>query len=423
MRTTPRAASYDAVVIGAGIVGLSCAWRAAQRGLSVLVLDREQPGAGASGVAAGMLAPVTEAEFGEQRLLALNLESAALWPGFSAELAERSGAGTGYRESGALVVAVDRDDAEEIRRLHQLQRSLGLEAEWLSGRECRRLEPGLSPRVAGGVHAPQDRHVDPAAVIAALVRALEAAGGEVVADAGDVSVEISGDRVTGVRTQGQRTSAGQVVAAPGCFSAGLRGLPPDARPPVRPVKGQILRLRLRRGAGPVAERIVRTPRCYVVSRGDGRVVVGATVEERGYDTAVTADGVFRLLEAAREALPDVGELELVEARAGLRPGSPDNAPLIGSGALEGLVWATGHYRNGVLLAPLTADAVAELLTTREPPPMVRDFAPERFATGRVTGERFATKGASAGAGHIAGEGPTAGAGPSAGAGHSPGAGP
>jgi glycine oxidase len=435
VRTTPRAASYDAVVIGAGIVGLSCAWRAAQRGMAVLVLDREQPGAGASGVAAGMLAPVTEAEFGEQRLLALNLESAALWPGFSAELAERSGAATGYRESGALVVAVDRDDAEEIRRLHELQRSLGLEAEWLSGRACRRLEPGLSPRVAGGVHAPQDRHVDPAAVIAALVRALEAAGGEVVVDAADVSVEISGDRVTGVRTKGgQRVSAGQVVPAPGCSSAELAGLPPDARPPVRPVKGQILRLRLRRGAGPVAERIVRTPRCYVVSRGDGRVVVGATVEERGYDTAVTADGVFRLLEAAREALPDVGELELVEAGAGLRPGSPDNAPLIGTGALEGLVWATGHYRNGVLLAPLTAEAVAELLTTGEVPPTLRDFAPERFATRCVTGERFATEGASAGAGpspgggRTAGTGPSrggpiAGAGPSAAAGPSPGAGP
>ena len=353
--------SYDAVFIGAGLIGLSCAWRAAQRGLSVMVLDRSWPGAGASGVAAGMLAPVTEAEFGEEELLRDNLASRERWGGFAAELEERTGMGTHYRESGALVVAADRDDAEDLRRQHAFQRSLGLDAEWLAPRECRRLEPGLSPRIGGGVLAPQDGHVDPKAVVRALVTALRAAGGEILSGAEVASIEHDGGRVTGARTSaGARVAAKTVVVSAGAWSAALA--PVGDGPQVRPVKGQILELRVRGGKPAPLERIVRTPRCYLLARGDGRVVLGATVEEQGFDTSVTADGVYRLLEAAWEVLPDVGELELVEARAGLRPGTPDNSPLVGPGELDGLWWATGHFRNGVLLAPLTAETVATKLT-------------------------------------------------------------
>jgi glycine oxidase len=378
----PHRHSYDAVVIGAGVIGLACAWRAAQRGLSVLVVDRAEPGAGASGVAAGMLAPVTEAEFGEEALLALNLESARAWPAFAAELGERSGLATGYRESGALVVAADRDDAEELRRLHRFQRSLGLDAEWLGGRDCRRLEPRLSPRVAGGIAAPQDRQVEPRAVVRALVAALEQAGGELLTGA-DAEVHAPDGRVRGVRTTaGGAIAAEQVVVAAGCWSGAIRGVPDEVLPPVRPVKGQILRLRGSADA-PVATRLVRTPRCYVVPRPDGEVVVGATVEERGFDTTVTGDGVYRLLEAAVEVLPDVGELEFVEAAARLRPGSPDNAPLIGRAGPDGLVWATGHHRNGVLLAPVTAAAVAGLLAGGELPDTVAPFGPARFGARRL----------------------------------------
>jgi glycine oxidase len=341
---------HDVVVVGAGVIGLACAWRCAQRGLRVLVLEREaEPGAGASGVAAGMLAPVTEAEFGEEALLRLNLAGAELWPAFAAELAERSGIDTGFRASGALVVAADRDDAEELRRLHSFQRSLGLDAAWLSGRECRRLEPRLSPRVPGGVLAEQDHQVEPRAVVRALRSALEGAGGEL-----RCGVEVGDPHAL---------DAEHVVLAAGCWSGA----------PVRPVKGQILRLR----GEPLAQRLVRTPRCYVVSRPDGEVVVGATVEERGFDTTVTADGVFRLLEAAHEVLPDVAELEFVEAAARLRPGTPDNAPLIGEH--EGVIWATGHHRNGVLLAPVTAAAVAAMAAGEEPPPAVEPFGAGRFA--------------------------------------------
>jgi glycine oxidase len=347
-----RNTGHDVVVVGAGVIGLACAWRCVQRGLAVLVLERDEPGAGASGVAAGMLAPVTEAEFGEEALLALNLAGAELWPAFAAELSERSGLGTGYQATGALVAAADRDDAEELRRLYAFQQSLGLDVRWLGGRECRRLEPRLSPRVPGAIAAAHDAQVEPRAVVRALREALRVAGGELR----------TGVDVTDLSSLDAET----VVVATGCWS-GRFGLP------VRPVKGQILRMR----GGPLAERLVRTPRCYIVNRPDGEVVVGATVEERGFDTTVTADGVFRLLEAAREVLPDVGELEFTEAAARLRPGTPDNAPLIGQHG--GVVWATGHHRNGVLLAPITADAVAAIVAGEAPPAAVEPFAPGRFA--------------------------------------------
>jgi glycine oxidase len=373
----PRSTRYDAVVIGAGLIGLASAWRARRRGLSVLVVDRAtEPGAAASGVAAGMLAPVTEADFGEEGPLRVNLAGRERWPSFAAELEEQSGLPTGYRESGALVVAADRDDAEALRRLHDFQRTLGLEVDWLPASRCRRLEPGLSPRIAGGILAPQDGSADPRATGAALAAVVEelSLGTEVEA------IEHDGVRVTGVRTAAGPIDCGQVVVAAGAWSAALA---PGEAPPVRPVKGQILELRARGAMPDPLERVVRTPRCYMVARGDGRLVLGATVEEQGFDTTVTADGVYRLLEAAWEVLPEVGELELVAARAGLRPGTPDNAPVVGPGELEGLVWATGHWRNGVLLAPLTGDVVAGLLAGESLPDELAALAPGRFVGARA----------------------------------------
>jgi glycine oxidase len=287
-----------------------------------------------------MLAPVTEADFGEDELLALNLESAALWPAFAAELEQASGQSVVYDASGALVVAVDRDDAEELRRLHELQRSLGLTSDWLVPSAARAAEPGLAPRIAGAIDAPGEAQVDPVAVVEALRIALDHAGVEV--------------RQQDVRSLDE-LDAEQVVLAAGAWSSEIA----DVR--VHPVKGQLLHLRTRDGAAPLAGRIVRTPRCYVVPRPDGRVVVGATSEEKGFDTSVDAGAVHRLLEAAWEVLPDVWELEFVEVIAGLRPGTPDNRPLIGR-ASERVVHATGHYRNGILLAPLTAQRVAAELT-------------------------------------------------------------
>jgi glycine oxidase len=339
----------------------------------VLVLDRaDAPGAGTSDVAAGMLAPVTEADFGEEGPLRVNLAARERWPGFAAELEEVTGLPTGYRDTGALVVAADRDDAEALRRLHDFQRSLGLGSEWLTPSRCRTLEPGLSPRIAGGILAPQDGSADPRATVRALARAVE----ELELGVDVEAIEHDGSAVTGVRTTAGTIGCEQVVVAAGAWSASLA--PVGDGPPVRPVKGQILELRTRGAMTQPFERVLRTPRCYLVSRGDGRVVLGATVEEQGFDTAVTADGVFRLLEAAWEVLPEVGELELTGARAGLRPGTPDNAPVVGAGELDGLVWATGHWRNGVLLAPLTADTVAGVLAGEPLPKELEVLNPARF---------------------------------------------
>ena len=370
MGPVPHRSSYDVIVVGAGVIGLACAWRIAERGLSVCVLERDVPGSGASGVAAGMLAPVTEAEWGAEALLALNLNSAARWESFAADLGERAGSDVGYSPCGALVVAADRDDAEELRRLHAFQESLGLDVQWLTPSIARQVEPALSPRIGGAIHAPHEAQADPRALTRALVAAIERAGGEIVS--GIEVTEVAGD---GVETTTGAVRAARVVAAAGSWSAGLS----DTAPPVRPVKGQILRLRRGAGQPPLTSRLVRTPRCYLVDRPGGEVVIGATVEERGFDDAVTADGVYRLLEAAYEVLPDAGELEWVEAAARLRPGTPDNAPVIGRAAGDGVVWATGHYRNGILLAPVTADAVAALVAGDEPPEVVAPFGPQRFA--------------------------------------------
>jgi glycine oxidase len=384
-------AAADVVVVGGGVVGLGVAWRAAQAGMAVAVVD-PAPGRGASWAAAGMLAPVTEVHYGEQALLRLNLAAADRWPAFAAELEEAAGAPIGYRRCGTLTVARDADDNAALEELYRFQLRCGLQVERLRSRDCRRLEPGLAPSVRGGVLAPGDHQVDNRAMAAALATACERAGVRLVA--GRVAeLAVEGDRVTGVVLAGDpapapggaavagggRLAAGTVVLAAGCWSRDLGGLAAELLPPVRPVKGQLLHLR-GPAADPLCRRNVRGLEVYVVPRADGRVVVGATVEEQGFDARVTAGAVHDLLRAAFELLPDAAELALVETVAGLRPGSPDNAPLLGLAGVDGLVVATGHYRNGILLAPVTADAVAELLATGRVPAAIAPFRPDRHAT-------------------------------------------
>jgi glycine oxidase len=372
------ATTADVVVVGAGAVGLAAAWSAARRGMAVLVLEASEPAAGATGVAAGMLAPVTEADYGESGLIALNLAGARAWPRFARELEAAAGTGVGYRETGTLSVAVDRDQADVLRHLHELQQDLGLEAEWLTGTACRRLEPGLAPRIAGAILAPGDHHVSPRALVAALTAALATHAAEVQRGVRVRAVECGADGVEGVLlANGDHIRARAVVLAAGAESGRVE-VPASARVPVRPVKGQILRLRAADGAPLPATRVVRTPEVYAVPRADGRLVVGATVEERGFDLSVTAGGVLELLRRAYEALPGVAELELVDARAGLRPAAPDNGPIVGATPIPGLVWATGHWRHGILLAPITAEAVAALLVGEEPPAELVPFSPGRF---------------------------------------------
>jgi glycine oxidase len=368
----------DVIVVGGGVIGLACAWRAAQKGLAVTVLERERPGAGASSVAAGRLAPVTESHFGEERLLQLNLAAAEAYPAVAAELEQESGHPVGYQRCGALALALDRDDVEELKRLEAFQRSLGLEVEWLLPGACRELEPGLSTACAGGLWAASEGAVDPRALTTALAAAAERAGASIHQGEKVTRALIEGERITAVETEyGTHYSAGQVVLAAGSWSGELEWLPEHARPPVRPVKGQLLRLRALDGA-PLCRRLVRSPFVYLVPHAGGRAIVGATTEERGFDTTVTAGAVHELLREAYRLLPEIAELELEEAIAGLRPGTPDNAPIIGQGAIEGLLLATGHYRNGILLAPVTGDAIAALLVGETPPVPIDACAPDRF---------------------------------------------
>jgi glycine oxidase len=358
--------TVDVLVVGGGIIGLAVAWLARRRGMTVAVLERGAVGEQcATRVAAGMLAPVSEVEFGEagRRVLELGLRSARLWPEFADELERAAGMEVGLRRSGTLLVARDQDEARVLERQHDLLQSLGLSAQRLLPSAARELEPALAPAVRLALQAPEDHSVDPRRVLAALRSACELAGVQLREHAlvARVEVERADGRVTGVMlADGKRVHGGWVVLAPGAWTAELEGLPAHARLPVRPVKGQILRLRDPQGPG-LLRHILRFEGGYLVPRGDGRYVLGATVEERGFDSQPTAGGVHQLLRDAHELVPGVRELQIEELSVGFRPATPDNAPAIGRGAVEGLVWATGHHRNGILLAPLTAELVADVL--------------------------------------------------------------
>ncbi len=424
----------DVAIVGAGIIGLAIAWRARQAGMTVTVLERDLAGRATSHVAAGMLAPVAEVEFGEAggRVLELGLHSARMWPGFAAELEASSGSSVGLMRTGTLLVARDDDDARELERQLEFRSSLGLAVRRLRPSQARELEPALAPTLRLALEAGDDHSVDPRLVLAALLAACRAAGvtlrerapvarveveeaapraaGADGAGADDVGADDAGvggkrGRVTGVvLADGERLAADQVVLAAGPWSERIAGLPAGTGVPVRPVKGQTLRLRDPAGAG-LLRRVLRFRGGYLVPRTDGRYVLGATVEEQGFGLAPTAGAVYELLRDARELVPGISELEIEELSVGLRPGTPDNAPAIGAGAVAGLVWATGHYRNGVLLAPLTAALVTGVLAG--PPvldhePLLAACAPARFAVS-------ANAGAVAGSGAVASAGIVAGA--------------
>jgi glycine oxidase len=365
----------DVVVAGGGLIGLSVAWRAAQQGLSVTVVD-DAPGGGASRAAAGMLAPVSEAGYGEEALLRLCQASLERYPAFLADLAAATGTQVALRPAGTLVVGFDGDDARALTDLHRFHVELGLEVHRLTGREARRREPSLTPRVRTGVHVAGDLSVDPRELHPVLVAAAEGAGVQMVR-ARATGLLTSGGRACGVALDdGRELRAGTVVLALGAHSGALPGAPAV---PVRPVKGQILRLRGAAGLlDGTVRALVRGRSVYLVPQGDDGLVVGATVEERGFDATVTAGGVHDLLHDAIEVVPGVTELELVETLARWRPGTPDNAPVLGATGLPGLVLATGHHRNGVLLTPLTGELLAELLVSGETPALAAPFDVARF---------------------------------------------
>lgn len=382
----------DVVIVGGGVIGLSAAWRLADRyGLAVQVFDPE-PGGGASTVAAGMLAPVTEARLGEEELLRLGLASLERWAAFASELERATGREVGFRADGTVVVAFDTDDRALLTDVVDRQRAMGLMVEDLGSRGLRGLEPALAPSVRRGALAASERSVDPVALVDALLVACRDAGVDVRQET-VARVALAGDAATGVVLgSGEAVRAGHVVVAAGSWSAGLDGLPDSFRPPVRPVKGQVVTLRQREGDIVVHHTVrgyVRGSPIYLVPRADGRVVCGATVEERGWDMPVTAGGVYELLRDTLSLFPGLDEAELVRARAGFRPGTPDDLPILGETGVEGLTMATGHYRNGILLTPITAEAIAAFVTGDVLPAEVAACDPGRFAHARTHGHTAA----------------------------------
>jgi len=372
-----RSVLPSVAILGAGCIGLSIAWRLAAAGCSVDVFDPGEAGRGATHAAGGMLAACVETEPGEESLLPLTRASQALWPGFAQELEAASGLSVDRRTEGTMVIALNADDAAKVRFLHEFQRDLGLPVEWLNGVEVRRREAYLQPGVAGALFCREDHQVDNRKLAAALLRAARAAGARIHERCDRPTLVTAQGRATGVRVGDVTVSADRVVLAAGAWSGGVEGLPAVAKPPVRPVKGQMLCLRMDARL-PLLRHVVWTPGTYLIPRLDGRLLIGATTEERGFDDRLTAGGQFALLEGAWRALPGIAELPIEESWAGFRPGSRDDAPILGESVVEGLIHATGHHRNGVLLTPVTADGIARLILTGETDPVLRPFAADRF---------------------------------------------
>ncbi|HTJ34906.1 MAG TPA: glycine oxidase ThiO [Dactylosporangium sp.] len=341
-------------IIGGGVIGLSIAFELLERGVEDITVYDPDPSASAGLVAAGMLAPTAESNYGEEALQALMLESMGRWASFAGRVEARTGHDLAYRAEGTLLVALTGDDQAEIDRLVGYYRRAGTPIEPLTGRQLREREPLLSPRVRGGAFAPGDHQVDPRRLLGAL-RSLP--------------LRFAPHKIDELSTVREDV----IIIATGAGSASLTGLP------VRPVKGQLLRLR---GPEPLLTHVIRGVasgrHVYLVPRADGELVIGATEEERGADTTVTAGGVLDLLRPAADLVPGVAELALAETLAGLRPGTPDNAPVLGRLDGDRVLVATGHHRNGVLLAPVTGEVIADLVTKGTTSVDVTAFGAGRF---------------------------------------------
>ena len=366
------------VVVGGGVIGLAIAWRLAREGAAVTVVDRGQAGRAASWVAAGMLAPISEASFDDHDHVTFARASMARFPSFIAELEHDADAPVSLDTRGTLVVARDRDDAEYIRRAYEYRRAIGLPVEWLTGSEAREAEPVLSPRIVGAMAIPDDHQIDTRAFMTALVRACARRGVTLMENTSVRRIVVAHGRATGVETASGRVDADTVVLAAGAWSASIDGVPAPWVAPGAARQGAARAAAARR-AVPLAH-VIRAPRAYLLPKHDGTIVVGATQEEMGFDVTPTAGGVSDILRHAWELVPGIYDLPFDGVEVGLRPGSRDNHPIIGATGVRGLVMATGHFRHGILLAPATADAVADGIA-RGRFSGAEAFNPARFCAG------------------------------------------
>jgi len=364
-------------IIGGGIVGLSIARELLGRGADVTVFERGKVGREASYVAGGMLAASAEMGFEEFDLYRLCAESLSRWSAYASGLSQETGVDVDYRSEGSLIVAEDRDAAEALRRAYEFQRGHGFKVEWHSAAEALDIEPFLSPRIAAAVYAPEDHAVDNRKVIHALAQSVETRGGTIREDASVAAVDRQPGGGMKIRLEDDsRVSADTVVLAAGPWSRSIDVIPDSARPPVRPVKGQLLELRMK---PPFQLRhVVRSSGAYLVPRTDGRLIVGATSEEMGFDTEITAGGLYSILDKAWEVVPGIYDLPVLDTLSGLRPGSRDHQPIVGWSGVDGLFIATGHYRHGILLSVVTAEESASMIMGGETPDILEPFSPLRF---------------------------------------------
>ncbi len=364
------------VIVGAGAIGLSIGWLLVEAGRRVVILERGTAGRGTSWLAAGMLAADAEAGFEEMDVYRFSRESLRRWPLFASKLTEASGVDLDLRTEETLTVADDPDSAEALRRVYQFQVEQGLDVRWLDGQEALEIEPFLAPRLAGAVLSRHDRQLDNRALVKALIEAFGRAGGELRENT-EVDEVVPGREASVVLSDGSHLEASTVVVAAGAWSQRVRGIPRESVG-VRPVKGQMLQLQMVQPFG--LSHVVRGPHAYLAPKSDGRLLVGATSEEMGFDTSVTAGGLYEILEGAWEIVPGIYDLPIVDQWAGLRPASPDHRPLLGAAA-ENVVVATGHYRHGILLTAITAEEIARLILDGETSKWITPFAPSRLVMG------------------------------------------
>lgn len=360
------------IIVGAGVAGLSIGWQLARSGADVTVLDRAQPGQGATWAAAGMIAVTGESHTEASQLYAIAKHSAALWPGFAAEIESASGVNVGFRKNGALVTALDEPSLEELR-----SRAAAGGAEILSAGDARAREPLLAQNIMGALWDADEGQVNNRALGLALTRAFKNAGGTILANEAVIRIDHDGTRAVSALTPFKVYPADVFVLAAGAWTAQIANIPPDALPPVRPMKGEMLALQPP-NADALPKSLVWGNGIYLVPR-NGRLFVGATLEDVGFDTSLTKAAKEFLLNRAYTLMPALREWGITEHWAGLRPGSPDGLPILGQTSLSGLYAATGQFRNGILLAPAIADALNCLILNKPPQDYVASFNPSRFA--------------------------------------------
>lgn len=366
----------DVHIIGGGVIGLSIGWQLARKGLKVEIFERDKAGRSAGWVSAGMLSPHAEMGFEEIELFKLGRISLDMYPKFLEELYEDSGAKVSFEKCGSLMVGFDRDDTERLRRLYEFRDKVGLPVHWITGSEARELEPMLSPKCTSSIWIPDDAQVNNRELIDAVKSAFKNRGGILHENTQVKSIVTHNDKIQAIITDEGEIEASLVILCAGAWSKQIEGIPEQLQPPIRPVKGQIISLKMNESVK--LSHAIRAPDVYLVPKSDGRLLVGATNEEMGFDTNPTAGEIYRLLERGWETIPAIYDLPIDAIEVGLRPGSRDHEPIIGDSEIEGLYYATGHYRSGILLTPVTAKELSQWIVSGKRSDVLEQFQLSRF---------------------------------------------